>query len=184
MKLNKTCDRKVCYISRMSLVDDLLVILSSYSQGYRLMRARGRGSVRRPEVRRMERFAHASEATIQVTLSRLKKKGLVQGSGGIWKITAAGLLHVRRKQHAPPAHSRKSHAMGPKNMIIAFDIPEKDKRKRNWLRIELVCLGFEMLQKSVWFGPAPLPQAFIASLEKLRIIPFVKFFEVREADII
>ena len=49
-------------------------------------------------------------------------------------------------------------------MIVIFDIPEIRKNKRNWLRGDLMALGFMQLQKSVWFGPAPLPKKFIEYL--------------------
>ena len=45
-------------------------------------------------------------------------------------------------------------------------------------------LGFEMLQRSVWLGPSPVPQEFIDSLRKLQILQYMKFFEAKEADII
>ena len=72
----------------------------------------------------------------------------------------------------------------PKNMVIVFDIPEKHKHKRNWLRLELANLGFGLLQKSVWFGPAPLPKTFIRALDELKLLRHLKFFEARETEII
>jgi len=38
-------------------------------------------------------------------------------------------------------------------MVVIFDIPEKDKRTRNKIRLKLTELGFGMLQKSVWISP-------------------------------
>ena len=69
-------------------------------------------------------------------------------------------------------------------MIVAFDIPERFKKERHWLRGELRGLGFEMLQKSVWFGSAPLPIGFVETLGTLRLLEFIKFFDAKEADIV
>lgn len=163
----------------MSLVEDLLTILLSYHDGYRLMRRRIAGY---PDHRLSDKFSRASEQTLRVTLSRLKRKGLVGNEGGLWKITKKGTVYLSDKTnfHNVYDHRRRTD----KNIIVAFDIPEQHKRKRFWLRFELKKLGFEMLQKSLWLGPAPLPKEFIKTLNDLNILKFIKFFEVRESDII
>lgn len=68
-------------------------------------------------------------------------------------------------------------------MIVMFDIPESHKRVRNWLRIELALLGFEILQKSVWLGPTPLPREFIEKLTATDILQFIHFFRVTKEDV-
>lgn len=62
--------------------------------------------------------------------------------------------------------------------IVIFDIPESEKRKRDWLRSALRNLRFRMLQKSVWAGKASLPQEFIEDLRKINLLPFVEIFSV------
>jgi len=160
----------------MSFVDDLLIILSSYSGGYALMRRRLAG--RSIDGKRRKRTIN--ENTLRITLSRLKKRGLVENKSHHWCITKQGRNYVdqQRLKHSY-LHSRRE-----KNMIIAFDIPESLRRKRNWLRSELIVLGFVPLQKSVWFGPSPLPQKFITSVDELKLMSFVKFFKAVEADIV
>jgi len=71
-----------------------------------------------------------------------------------------------------------------RQMIIAFDIPEEKRKNRYWLRVELVSLGFKMLQKSVWLGPAPLPKELLDHLKNIDILPYLKFFEVKKSDIV
>ena len=129
-------------------------------------------------------FRDTSDATMRVTLSRLKRKGYVDNKKGIWQITKAGCTHLSDKTSSFPAHSRKIVKRELKSIVISFDIPETHRKKRNWLRIELLRLGFEMLQRSVWLGSAPLPKEFIDSLGKLQILPYIKFFEAKETDII
>lgn len=166
----------------MSFSDDLLVILSSYHGGYRLMRVGMRGYTG-PAIRsNFKRFNDASAGTIQTTLYRLKKRGLVESENGLWKLTKKGINYVSNKLNFHKSYKVKQNS--PKNMIISFDIPEKQRKKRDWLRIELVNLGFSILHKSVWLGPAPLPREFIKSVKDLNLIAYLKFFKAEESEII
>ena len=65
-----------------------------------------------------------------------------------------------------------------------FDIPETKRVDRNWLRTQLRKIDFMMVQQSVWLGPAPLPQALVSALKDLGLLEYLKFFEVKEKDII
>jgi DNA-binding transcriptional regulator PaaX len=71
----------------------------------------------------------------------------------------------------------------PKRLIVIFDIPEKKKKYREWLRLELVGFGFTLIQKSVWLGPS-LPKEFVEYLEEVSILKYIRFFNASEADII
>lgn len=140
-----------------------------------------------PHFELKERLKKPAE-NLSVALSRLKKNGLVSREGHIWAITQRGEKFLRdhpiltliphRKKITHEENRRK------KNMIIAFDIPEQYRRKRNWLRVELVNLGFIKIQKSFWFGPAPLSQDFIESLHSLQLLPYLKFFNAKEEEIV
>ncbi len=149
------------------------------------MRARMSGRTWRPNTKNSNNFQDTSDATMRVTLSRLKKRGYVENKKGTWQITKTGRAYLAKKISSFfPVHSKRINRQQPKSIIISFDIPEAHKNKRDWLRIELLCLGFEMLQRSVWLGPAPIPQEFVDSLRKLQILQYIKFFEAKEADII
>ena len=63
-------------------------------------------------------------------------------------------------------------------LIVAFDIPEKERRKRDWLRSSLRHLGLKMIQKSVWIGKIKLPDDFIKDIGVLNLAQFVHIFEV------
>jgi len=163
----------------MSLTDDLLIILTAYSGGYRLMRKRLRGiEISRPK--RID-YQKLKEQTLRTTFSRLKKQGLAENRNGIWAITEKGRNFLKNKI---PHFGHLKTENKKKEMVVVFDIPEIRKKQRNWLRAELAALGFTMLQKSVWLGPAPLPKEFIKYLSDTNLLPYLKFFKAAEEDII
>ncbi len=169
----------------MSFTEDLLSTLTTLSDYSRLWaRVRGSGKIYgRPKSDSVDSISYK---TFWKTLSRLEQRGLVENKGNQWKITSLGLDYLKKLQRKKklPKHSAKSLSSKPKRMIIIFDIPEKFRRERAWLRFELTNLGFVMLQKSVWFGPAPLPKEFIKSLKELKILPYLKFFKATEEEIV
>jgi len=57
--------------------------------------------------------------------------------------------------------------------ILIFDIPEKEKYKREALRVQLLGLGFKQLQRSVWVTPYPPPDSFSEFLANLRVRPYL-----------
>ncbi len=62
--------------------------------------------------------------------------------------------------------------------VVIFDIPEKEKYKREWLRDQLRELGFKMLQKSVWIGRKKLPREFIEDIRNIKLLPHVEIFAI------
>lgn len=167
----------------MSLTDDLFIILTDYSAGYKLMRKR----LREMEIPRPEKtdYRKLKEQTLRTTLSRLKKRGLTENRNGIWTITKKGREFFKNKLISKIPHFGHLKTKNKKKeMVIVFDIPEIRRRQRNWLRIELVALGFIPLQKSVWLGPAPLPKEFIEYLSETNLLSYLKFFKATEEDIV
>ena len=63
-----------------------------------------------------------------------------------------------------------------------FDIPEKNKRAREWIRRQLKFWNFKMEQESVWIGYGPLPEEFKKRLIELKVDNGVKIFNVQNKD--
>ena len=164
----------------MSLTDDLLIILTDYSGGYKLLRKRMKGWMDVPKPKRID-YQKLKEQTLRTILSRLKKRGLVEDKKGIWAITEKGREFLKNKiphfRHLKTENKKKE-------MVVVFDIPELRRKQRNWLRSELMALNFIPLQKSVWLGPAPLPKEFIKYLSETNLLQYLKFFKAAEEDII
>ncbi len=125
--------------------------------------------------------------SLSSTLSRMKRKGLLKTKGREWTITPEGkeLLESRKRSDIRRFFSnhRSTSKNNEKRLIIIFDIPEKRKRHREWLRSELIGLGFDLIQKSVWFGPA-LPKEFVVYMKKIKLLKHVRFFRANEKDLI
>lgn len=115
------------------------------------------------------------------TLYRLKRSGLVEyQKGKIWHILNKGIKRVTFLER------RSSYGLWQKlkkrrDAIIVFDVPEQERKKRDLLRIELIALGFTQIQKSVWRGFGPLPEAFIAFMRDINILSYVHIFSVEKA---
>ena len=88
------------------------------------------------------------------------------------------LLTKRKNKFPENAYKKES---GNNLIIVAFDIPETEKRKRGWVRAALKNLDFKMIQKSVWVGKTKIPKQFLDDLLKLRLIDFVEIFEVSKS---
>ena len=119
-------------------------------------------------------------------LSKLEKDGLIKTKGDrgnrFFNITKRGLIKLvllkEQKQKALPPTTLYHKESADKVIIVAFDIPEIERRKRAWLRAVLKKLGLEMVQKSVWFGRVKLPKEFLDDVLRLRIIDYLEIFEV------
>ena len=124
-------------------------------------------------------------------LTHMQKTGLVfkEKKGGIfsWHITKKGrekkssITKSRGKITTPKIPSSEyAIEKSDKLVIVIFDIPEKEKYKREWLRGTLVSMTLKLVQKSVWMGNVQLPPAFIADLKKYCLLRHVKIFSATE----
>ena len=113
-----------------------------------------------------------SRKSLSVILSQLQREGLVECQGrsskATWQLTSMG----ERRVHG---------ASDPIRRLVIFDIPERERRKRDAIRTELAAAGYTQLQKSVWAGSMPLPEDFMELYEDLRLKGKVHIFSVRDA---
>lgn len=116
-----------------------------------------------------------SKPTFSVILSRLRKEGFVERDSSenkaIWRITAKGKGFLRGERPEGPKKDGVTR-------IITFDIPERESKKRRWIREELLGLGYSCLQKSVWIGYAPLPKNFFEDLDLLTLREHIHIFSI------
>jgi len=115
---------------------------------------------------------------------KLKEDGLIKddrAGRGFLSLTLKGkarlgVLKKRAENYLPPPNYPKE--VGNKFVIVIFDIPERERRKRGWLRSALRNLSFRMTQKSVWLGQAKIPKAFLEDLHRLKLVDCIEIFEI------
>lgn len=130
--------------------------------------------------REKERISRAERARLRTLISQLKKANLVRKSPAGWRVTRAGKEKMR--QLTDRLMRKKSYA-GEKSdalTIVMFDIPEKYKGYRDWIRAAIKGCGFDQLQKSVFSGNVKLPEEFIQDLDRLSLLHYVQIFSVNE----
>ncbi len=172
----------------MSLGDDILRALTTYSSGanYRLLQNYLNGYCDDNKKINNNGNSHVPEESIHTAVKRLRKKGFIEKNKNSLFLTITGKRYLkgRNEKWLPPHQGLiKQRSAGDKKIIIAFDVPEVDRFKRDWLRIELAAMDFRMIQKSVWIGPSSLPKKFVINLGRIGILKFVKFFKITESDI-
>lgn len=117
-------------------------------------------------------------------LSKLKREGIIERSSKNrgWDLTVRGLKRLEKlrkrlidKELLIENYPKiESHEL----IIFTFDIPEKQRLKRNWLRRQLLDLGFTGLQKSVLIGKIKLPKDFMHRLRDLDLLEYVEILVV------
>ena len=113
-------------------------------------------------------------------ISKMKHDGLiheVNGSNKEFAISKLGRVKLDKLKGGLPGRQYEKKSQN-NSIIISFDIPERLRRKRNWVRGVIKNLGFEMIHQSVWVGKTKIPKEMIEDLEKLKILEFVEIFEV------
>lgn len=134
---------------------------------------------------------YAEKPSFSALLTKLRRQGLVKRTGSKryahWKITYAGKkqLHDYRKELESEkfSYAKKSLVLPEPDgifRIISFDIPEKRREERDWLRTELAAAGFQALHKSVWTGDRPLSEALLKELNYRNLIECIHIASIKE----
>lgn len=120
-------------------------------------------------------------------LNHLKRQGLVARKGkeikSPWFLTKLGKEKVqdyrnRRKDPFSPSSIDFEQPRGNGVTIVAFDVPEKERKKRDWIRLCLTDMGFRRLQRSVWVAPGQVQEDFMNALRRRNLSGYVHIFAV------
>jgi CRISPR-associated endonuclease Cas2 len=123
------------------------------------------------------RFKKYAPNSIQVSLSRLQKKGYIASNNKEWYLTSSGKTYIKKNTILKQFDFEVSKN-APKNLMVMFDIPEPKKKEREWFRRHLRKLGYVMVQKSVWVGPSPLPKEFTEYTKQIKLQDSIKTFKL------
>ena len=109
------------------------------------------------------------EQSVRNSLHGLKGKEYILTGENRVVITRAGRKYLERKLNSMKTFSFCFPKDAPKNLIVMYDIPQGKKAEREWFRFHLRKFGYEMIQKSVWVGPSPLPKEFISYIKHIKL---------------
>ena len=127
-------------------------------------------------------FKIHSKKTLSVIISRLKYDGLINKTKrGTFHITPKGEKYLIKKSQN--LSRQKIYSVNKKSndtILVIFDVPEKQRAKRDWLRFHLVRFGFRMLQHSVWYGKTEIPEDFIKDLDYHSMLSYVHIFSINK----
>lgn len=118
---------------------------------------------------------HFKKRTIRQALERMEKQGIIRRKERKYSLTSIG------KELAGYIGGRKKvldKKWDRKYRIVIFDIPEKKKNMRNWLREELYTLNYCQLQKSVFISKYSLTEDLIKEIAEKRISKYVNYLLV------
>ncbi len=121
----------------------------------------------------------------RVLIYKLKRDGLIEerasGDRRVLYVTSRGQRKIKLLQSRSAEQMPATNYVGEASdrfVIVSFDVPETERRKRAWLRSALRSLGLRMIQKSVWIGKKKLPESFLDDLKQLRLLDYVEVFEI------
>ncbi len=119
-----------------------------------------------------------NKSSFNKNLYRLKNKGVLDFG------SKKDIIINRKALKGHTLFSKiKAEPTGDTRVIVLFDIPEKKRKIRNWLRLQLKLWDFKMLQQSVWLGKGPLPHEFTDRLHSLGIHKGVKIFKIQSIKV-
>lgn len=117
----------------------------------------------------LEQISRSQKSSLQSTLSRAQRQGLVVRKNGTPVLTKAGFSRIKPYQAVRLQHSV--------SLMVIFDIPEEYANRRRKLRGFLKDREFQQVQKSVWLSPLDYRAELIDVIAELRLGQFVQIFE-------
>jgi len=153
----------------MSLVNEILEELWNTELNYKGVKVNFLG---------IPRFKSYKKDVIYNTVSRLKKKGLIEKELAGIVLSKYGKEYVKRKFDSLKQFERPENLSKDRNLLLMFDIPTSKKAHREWLRWHLKKFNYIMVQKSAWVGPYPLPKEFNEYLKNIKLDKCIKTFKL------
>jgi len=123
---------------------------------------------------RLKKRQNLSRSIYTQNIYRLKKRGIIDSGKDRYKLSQKGLAYYNN-----PYKIIKGKLNKKQKIILIFDIPEIQKRSREWIRRQIKSWDFKMIQKSVWIGYGPLPKEFKDRLKDLKIKECIKTYKVQ-----
>lgn len=128
------------------------------------------------DIEKIQRDYSTSKDTIYSTISRAKKKGYLReieldNRQKILQLTVKGKYKISKHLSVTNKETWDS-----KWRILLFDIPEKDRVKRNILRRKLKELNFKQYQLSAWICPFDNTNELEYIIDELNLEDCIQYF--------
>lgn len=153
----------------MSIEDKILKLLLEPTHRYKGMRVSIFGI---PTI-----FPYKKQS-INNAVYKLNKNGYVLKENDNISLLPKGIRYLENKKAKFLKFTSLYEKESPKNLLVMFDIPKVKKAEREWFRFHLRQFGYEMIQKSVWVGPSPLPKDFLAYVKDIKLMECIKTFKL------
>ncbi len=127
------------------------------------------------------KFNYNKKSSFKASVYRMKRDGFILGNTSGFYLTPKGKKYLEKKYDSLKQFSSSFSKDSKKDLIVMFDVPESKKAEREWLRWHLKKFGYNMIQKSVWVGPSPLPVDFMSYLKEIKIDKTLKTFKLPKA---
>jgi len=124
------------------------------------------------------RFNKYPKKSLQVTINRLKKKGMIEKEVSGIVLSKYGKEYIKRKYDSLKQFDNPGNLSKDRTLLVMFDIPTEKKAHREWLRWHLKKFNYIMVQKSAWVGPSPLPKEFNQYLKSIKLSKCIKTFKL------
>ena len=124
------------------------------------------------------RFKKYPPKSFQVTISRLRQKGIIKKELTGIILSKYGKEYVKKKFDSLKQFNKPNNLSKDKNLLVMFDVPTERKGEREWFRWHLKKFGYIMIQQSVWVGPSPLPKEFNDYVKSIKLDRCIKTFKL------
>lgn len=129
---------------------------------------------------------HTRKDSIYTSINRLKNSGLIKidKESDIFRLTKKGEKEafIAYFNAEKSSYSNKKPKWDGKWRIVLFDVPEKKRRHRDYLRNLIKSLGFRELQKSVWVSPYSIPDFLREILAEEKILFHTRMITTSSID--
>ena len=123
--------------------------------------------------------AFENRRNFQSLLSKLKREGFIQQADGkgslLWKVTKLGKTKIDFEKRR---NLIEEASVSANPIIVSYDIPERLRNERKWLREVLLLLDYQPVHKSVWIGNKRISENLLRELRKREILNGTQIFEV------
>jgi len=116
---------------------------------------------------------------------KLKREGFILEDKKNKKLilTKKGKLKLRFLKNKRSVEETKNNESNQKDkdvIVVIYDVPESEHKKRHQLRNLLVNAGFSFVQKSVWIKQGKITEDFINFLKDLEVLHYTKIFKITQ----